>query len=205
MSSSSVQFAQNVGGGASFVRQQSMSAGGLAQATVMQQHALPNGLQATQVVQQRTLTNGSTMMVQQRTLTTGPGGVQQQTVVQQHVTAPNTATVLQQSRQQQQHQHMMQRRAVRMTPVLGAPMLQGQQRLVRPAFITGGGNVVGPRLIRGSAGSQASVMQQLVRQRYLGASLGGPVMPGRGIQLLAGRPVRVKMTYPREHLPIENL
>lgn len=45
-------------------------------------------------------------------------------------------------------------------------------------------SILNSSLVRG--GAPGSVMQQLVRQRYLG----GPVMPGRGVQMVAGRPVR---------------
>ncbi|XP_035825717.1 uncharacterized protein LOC101860495 [Aplysia californica] len=218
MSSSSMHFAQHPGGGATILRQQSLSAaaglngaGVAAQATVVQQHALANGLQATSLLQQRTLTNGSqTMVVQQRTLTTGLGGMSQQTVVQQRVAplAPSAALHASALRQHAlaSQAGLMHQRGVRLAQarVLGAPMLQAQ-RLGRPAFIARGGaaaggstTLLGPGLVRG--GSQASMMQQLVRQRYLG----GPVMPGRGVQIVAGRPVRVKMTYPRENMPMES-
>ena len=78
--------------------------------------------------------------------------------------------------------------------VLGTPVLQAQ-RLSRPTFIARPGASANPALVGGSAslmgpglvrGAGPSMMQQLVRQRYLG----GPVMPGRGIQIVAGRPVR---------------
>ena len=66
--------------------------------------------------------------------------------------------------------------------VLGAPMLQAQ-RMGQAFMQQRNSNLVGAGLVRGSG---PSVMQQLVRQRYLG----GPVMPGRGMTLVAGRPIR---------------
>ncbi|BFZ24911.1 hypothetical protein BsWGS_27950 [Bradybaena similaris] len=204
MTSSSVHIAQHPGG-ATIMQHQSMSAGlsgAMSQATMMQQQAMANGVQATSVLQ-RTLTNGGqTMLVQQRTMTTGLDGMTQQTVVQQQMAGPGmaSAALFHANAMRQQQASMMQQRSIRLvqTGMVGNPMMHAQT-LRGAALIPGGtmGPLIGHGMLRGV--SQGTMMQQLVRQRYLG----GPVMPGRGVQLMAGRPIRVKMTYPRESMPMD--
>ncbi|CAG5127671.1 unnamed protein product [Candidula unifasciata] len=211
MTSSSVHIAQHPGG-ATIMQHQSMStglAGAMSQATVMQQQAMANGVQSTSLLQ-RTLTNGGqTMVVQQRTMTTGLDGMTQQTMVQQQMAAPGMspaalfhANAMRQRNMATQQASMMQQRSIRLVQagIMGNQMLHAQA--MRGAGLMPGGQMAPTTLIQHGmlrGVSQGTMMQQLVRQRYLG----GPVMPGRGIQLMAGRPIRVKMTYPRESMQMD--
>ncbi|GFO28415.1 hely protein [Plakobranchus ocellatus] len=200
MMSSTVQFAHHLAGGTTIMRHQSLQAGVAgsvaAHSTVLQQHG-----GATAVLQQRTMTNGGqTVLVQQRTMTTGLGAVAQQTVVQQRLAAQaamyqagSAQRALQQGAVRLAHSHIMGAPVYRAQAIPGAGIIRASSHpLIRQHMVQAGTH---GQVIPG----QSSLMQHLVRQRYLG----GPVMPGR-VQMVAGRPLRVKMTYPREIVPMES-
>ncbi|GFR60535.1 hely protein [Elysia marginata] len=193
--SSTVQFAHHHGGRTTIMQHQSLSAGmagGVAaQATALQQHG-----GATSVLQQRTMTNaGQTVLVQQRIMTTCQGAVNQQALLQQRLAAQAAQAAqaaLYHAGRPVRHQAMQQVLGLPQRRVVDASMYQ-TQALTGTGIIAGGTHaLIGQRLVQGGT-PQSSIMQHLVRQRYLG----GPVMPGR-VQMVAGRPVRIKMTYPRE-------
>lgn len=80
------------------------------------------------------------------------------------------------------------------TRVMGNPMLQtqtlGSATMIRGSPATRpAAALIGHGLLRGV--NQGAMMQQLVRQRYLG----GPIMPGRSVQVMAGRPIRSDDSY----------
>ncbi|CAG5134436.1 unnamed protein product [Candidula unifasciata] len=197
MSSLLVSFARRPGGVRMMQQQhhQSMNRG-MARANDVKHPALSNGMQAASVLQHHSLTNrGQTLLVQQRTIRTDLAGLAQQTVFQQQVVAPAAMTQstmmhidsVRQRALTAQQASLIQQRGIRYIPtgVLGAPLLQSQTIQSTSMIEERAAALMGHGLVRGV--TQSHMMQNLVQQRYLG----GPLVPCRRVQLVAGHPARM--------------